>query len=87
MDRTAQQQIVVMSPSELRDLIREVVRSEIVGKHDADGEWLTKEQVAELLGYRPRYIGELVRRRGLPCHPIGRKLRFKRSEVRAWAGM
>ena len=36
------------------------------------------------LGYARRSIPGLVRKRGLPCHPIGRKLRFRRDEVDAW---
>lgn len=47
-------------------------------------EWLDAAAVARLTGYARRSVPGLVRLRGLPCHPIGRKLRFRRKEVERW---
>jgi len=48
---------------------------------------LTPEECAALLRVNPSFIYEKCRRRSrdpLPCHRIGRYLRFRRSEVMAW---
>lgn len=45
---------------------------------------LTLEQVATLLGVRPRRVYELVWHRGLPAVRIGRRLRFRPEDLRAW---
>jgi excisionase family DNA binding protein len=50
-------------------------------------EILTPEETAALLRVNPSFIYEKCRRRSrdpLPCHRIGRYLRFRRSEVLAW---
>ena len=48
---------------------------------------LTPEEVAALLRVQPSFISEKSRRRSrnpLPCHRIGRYLRFSRTEVLRW---
>jgi excisionase family DNA binding protein len=52
-----------------------------------ESEILTPEECAVLLRVQPSFIYEKCRRRSrdpLPCHRIGRYLRFRRSEVLAW---
>jgi excisionase family DNA binding protein len=76
--------IVTLTTSELRDLIRQVIREEI-GGITQPRRWLSTEQVAEELGVCARSIGTLVSRDKLPAHVIGpRLLRFLWSEVEAW---
>jgi predicted DNA-binding transcriptional regulator AlpA len=48
---------------------------------------LTADQVAAMLQTTPAWVLAKVRRRckdPLPCHRLGKFLRFTRSEVRAW---
>lgn len=83
----AASQLVVISVDDLRRLIASEVRDALAANTVApatQSEWLTPEQLAKELGYDRRTIPTLVRRRGLPCHRVGRKLRFKRVEVNAW---
>jgi excisionase family DNA binding protein len=50
-------------------------------------EILTPEEVAVLLRVKPSFVYEKVRRRSvrpIPCHRIGRYIRFKKSEVLLW---
>lgn len=83
-------QVVVIS---VDDLERVVARAVAEGVRNAlaerqvttTEEWMTPEQVAQLLGYRRSYVPELVRRQGLPCIKYGRMQRFERSAVLAWA--
>lgn len=66
------------------EIVRKVVREELSLSTPSAGEWMGRDDVAQFLGYKSAYISELVRRRGLPCHRIGRKMRFRRSEVEDW---
>jgi excisionase family DNA binding protein len=80
--------IVVLTREDLRDMLTEV--AEAAARRVLDGQgagavWLGRSEVADLLGYKQGYVSELVRRRGLPCHRIGRRMRFRRDEVEAWA--
>lgn len=79
--------IVMLTVSQLCAIV-ERAATEAVGRAIAPrGEWMTREEVAEMLGYEASYVSELVRRRGLPAHqPGGRGTRqsFKRSEVERW---
>jgi len=45
---------------------------------------MSKQQLAEYLGFSKRWV-ELKVREGMPCHRWGGKqLRFRASEVEAW---
>ena len=80
--------IVVLTEDELSSIVAEVserVARSVLDAHNGSGEWLGRDEVANLLGYKPDYISELVRRRGLPCHRVGRLMRFRRVEVNEWA--
>ena len=73
----------------LVDLIAERVAAKLAlvpppAPAPAPSEWITPEQLAAELGYERHTIPVLVRRRGLPCHRVGRKMRFRRSDVDAW---
>ncbi len=79
--------LVVISVEQLRSIVREELASLLETDH-RQSEWLTTDDVAQMLGYRRLYVSELVRRHGLPSHqpsgPRGRHM-FRRSEVDAWA--
>jgi excisionase family DNA binding protein len=80
--------VVVLTKEQVETLLEEVaVRAArlVAAERTMDGEWVDREGVAGMLGYRPSYVSELVRRHGLPCHRVGRKMRFRRREVEAWA--
>jgi excisionase family DNA binding protein len=79
--------VVVVTVDELTRIVAAEVRralAENTTAQTAPSDWLTPDQLAGELGYDRRTIPALVRRRGLPCHRIGRKLRFRRAEVDAW---
>lgn len=82
-------ELVLMRASDLEDLVRRAVRDEIARSAPSDPapEWLDRDGVAALLGYKPAYVSELVRHRGLPCTKVGRKMRFSRREVEAWISL
>ncbi len=80
--------VVVVGLDELRTLIRTEIEAAVRAASAPASDWLDADQVAELLGYRRKYVPELVRRHGLPAHqPGGRggRLMFRRAEVEAWA--
>jgi excisionase family DNA binding protein len=45
--------------------------------------WLSKQQLADYLGFSKRWV-ELKVREGMPCHRWGKRLRCRASEVEAW---
>lgn len=77
-------EVWIIDPLQLADLVRKAVRDALEERPE-QRTWLDRDQVASLLAYKPSYIAELVRRRGLPCHRVGRKMRFRRDEVESWA--
>lgn len=75
--------LIVVDANELSAIVQEAVEK-AVSERPRIAEWLGPEDVAGMTGYQKSYISELVRHRGLPCHRAGRKMRFRRSEVREW---
>ncbi len=45
---------------------------------------LSKDQVATLLGVRPRYVDRLMKEGRLPYYKIGRLVRFQPGDVAAY---
>jgi excisionase family DNA binding protein len=77
--------LVVVPFDDLETMITRAIRDAIGDSDSKDrSEWVGRDEVAETLGYKPSYVYELVRRRGLPCRRIGRILRFRREDVEAW---
>jgi len=79
--------LVTLTVSQLRALIAIEVCAAMERAVAPRGDWMTKEEVAEMVGYEPSYISELVRRRGLPAHQRGgrgSRHMFKRAEVEDW---
>lgn len=79
--------IVVLSQERLQELLVEAAERgarRVLEECGVESGWMDKDGVANMTGYKPAYISELVRRRGLSCHRVGRKMRFRRDEVEAW---
>ena len=77
-------ELVVVPFGDLESMIKQAVRTALDDTVNPS-EWMGRDEVAEMLGYKPSYVSELVRRRGLPCHRVsGRVMRFRREEVEAW---
>lgn len=68
----------------LAPLVAEGVAQALAANAAPTSEWLSADEVAVLTGYNRRTVPGLVRLHGLPCHPVGRKLRFRRVEVERW---
>ena len=48
-------------------------------------EYLTLQQAAEYLGFKPSYMYKLTHRRSIPCYkPTKKKLFFKKSDLDNW---
>lgn len=45
--------------------------------------WLTKQQLAEHLGYSTRWVEYRIHD-GMPYERLGHRMRFRASEVEAW---
>jgi excisionase family DNA binding protein len=45
--------------------------------------WLTKRELAEHLGYSTRWVEYRVRE-GMPNERLGRRMRFRATDVEAW---
>jgi excisionase family DNA binding protein len=76
--------LVLMSPEEVRDLVRNAVREELTSHRDPERDVLTAEQVADMLAVHIKTVAKLVTRDALPAHRLGREYRFNRNEVLAW---
>jgi excisionase family DNA binding protein len=49
-----------------------------------EGPLLRPEQAAELLSVKTSWVYDAVRTGRLPCHPIGRHIRFTRAMLEDW---
>lgn len=54
-------------------------------KTEIGGEYLTVEQAAEYLGTGVRFIRRIVAERRVVFYKVGRNVRFKRSDLEAFA--
>lgn len=77
---------IVVTADELQALVRQAVREELSRQpaNTQTVEWIGPDEVARMTGYARRYVAELVRKHGLPAEKVGRKLRFRRSDVEKW---
>ena len=84
-DERAAGAIIVVSPEELRDLVRTAVREALsAGRPAAEpSEWLDAAGAAALLGVHRRTVTNLVKRGRLPASRVGRLLRIRRADVLA----
>ena len=76
--------MVTMTRSELSELVVDAVKEAMSAIEVRGEEWMTPDEVARLTGYCRTYISQLVRYKGLPAHVLGRKQRFRRSDVMQW---
>ncbi len=76
--------IVTMTVAELRSLMRDVVREELVARQSDEHEVLTRDEVAELLQVHPDVVTRYVRNDGLPGAKVGPEWRFRRSQILHW---
>jgi len=69
----------------LRDEVRRLVNM-CLAEREASDPWLTSGEAATYLGIAPGTVRNLVCTGALPRHgPVGTKLRFRRSELDAYA--
>jgi excisionase family DNA binding protein len=66
--------VLVMTPEQVRDLVRAAVREELAAHQGPERDVLTAEHVAEMLDVHVRTVTKLVARDGLPAHRLGRAL-------------
>ncbi len=59
-------------------------QNQSVGPRRLDGPLLRPEQAAELLAVKPSWIYDAVRTGRLPCHRIGRHIRFTQTMLENW---
>lgn len=84
MGAAAKEPVIVVTQEQLRELVRLAVREELRGAAASTDEYLTTAQVAKILKQTTRNVHNLVHEHGLPCSPLGRSWRFKRSDLEAW---
>lgn len=78
--------MVLLTPDELRELVREAVREIALAPSagsSVPSDVLNREQVAKMLSVNPHHVPKLVKQ-GMPVHMLGKMQRFLRNEVLAW---
>jgi excisionase family DNA binding protein len=77
--------MMLLSEKDLRRIVGEAVRAELANaNHQPTSEYLTAEQVGEMLGVHSRSVAKYVQREGLPAVRAGAHYRFRREAVIAW---
>ena len=77
--------VVVVTPNDLRELVRDAVREALAGRREQDtGEWVDAAGAAAILGVHVRTVGNLAKRSELPSSRVGRLLRFRHADVTAY---
>jgi len=77
-------ELVVISAAQLRVLIAEAVRDAIGKGGGEPPEYLTLDQVCELLQASRRTVRDWVQRDGLPAMKAGAEYRFTRTNIVRW---
>ncbi len=72
---------IVCNTEELEQLVRTVVREELVHVQPPPAEVLTTRQAAELLHVHPKTLLSRAKRGEVPMHRAGREPRFLRVEL------
>ncbi len=67
----------------LRSLVRKLVHEEVASLQQPE-EIMSKAEVAKLLGYTTRTVGNLMAREGLPYERRGHTVVFRRTKVLEW---
>jgi excisionase family DNA binding protein len=75
--------VVVVSPDELRALVREAVAEALAPRQNTGSELVTKGELARSLSCSTASIDRMVRE-GLPGVVVGKTRRFDREAVRVW---
>lgn len=76
--------MTILDKEALRSLVRQMVHEEVASLQPPD-EIMSKAEVAQLLGYTTRTIGNLMAREGLPFERRGHTtVVFRRSKVLEW---
>lgn len=80
--------VIVVTPDELRELVRDAVRAELDAREaqESGGEYLDAAATAKLLKVNRRTVTKLVSNGTLPAARLGRLYRFRRSDVLAVLG-
>lgn len=79
------QALAVLTPDELRALVREAVREVAASPPPAaNDDVLTRDQAAALLQVHPVMVVRYVTDEGLPARKLGTDWRFTRGEVVEW---
>ncbi len=75
--------LVVLSPEELRAIVREEIRAalDVQPPRDEPGEWIDAREAAKILNVCAKSVTNMAARGTLRSSRIGRMLRFKRSDV------
>lgn len=77
--------IIVMSEERLREILASAIKDAIANSNGVDGaEYMTLEQVAELLCVTTRTVRMWVKDDGLPALRAGHVYRFRRESVVVW---
>jgi len=78
--------LIVTTPEELRELIREAVRAELAesGATDLPSEWVDTATAAEILGRHPKTVARMAKLGQLPAKRLGNQWRYKRVDCLAY---
>jgi hypothetical protein len=71
--------------SQLKEIENDRPAGGVVATAPGEERWVSKSDLAEYLGYTPRWIEYRVKE-GMPCERKGTRLRFRISQVEAWLG-
>ncbi len=80
-----EQTIVVVTPSELRSLIREAVRAEIPKPPPTTRDVMDEKQAASYIGQKPGTLRQWrTNGKGPAYHKKGRRVFYKKIDLDAW---
>lgn len=82
-NQNASSMIVTMTQAQLRELVSSAVR-DALGKVSDEPEYMTMEQVTELMQVHERTVRSWIADNGLPALRAGREFRFRRASVLEW---
>jgi excisionase family DNA binding protein len=77
-------EVITTELSDIKKMLQELSQKATSQQTEDLPDLIKADEAVKETGYKKGYIYELVYRRAIPFHKVGKSLRFSRKELRQW---